>query len=108
MKQSFLDKIKASWGTKMYNLIFALLALCLTIVGAIFGGINVAAMLGLFAAIANNVAFFLVILFTLQYFQGGTQLQINKKIFEEGNVAAAIYQAAIVIALALLIGNSIM
>jgi uncharacterized membrane protein YjfL (UPF0719 family) len=57
---------------------------------------------------ANQVAFFLVILFTFQYFQGGTDLKINQKIFEEGNIAAAIYQASIVIAIAMLISGAIL
>jgi len=103
-----LDKIKATCGTKVYNLVFAVGALVLTLLAAWVGGAYLPAIVGLFAAMANQVSFFLVILFTLQYFQGGTELKIQQKIFEEGNIAAAIYQAAIIIALALLISGAIL
>jgi hypothetical protein len=95
-------------GTKIYNLVFALGALGLTVSASMFGGAYLPAIIGLFAAMANQVAFFLVILFTFQYFQGGTDLKINQKIFEEGNIAAAIYQASIVIAIAMLISGAIL
>jgi len=102
-------------GTKIYNLVFAVVALCLTLTASTVGGAYVPGIIGLFAAIANQVAFFLVILFTFQYFQGGTDffqggtdLKINQKIFEEGNIAAAIYQSSIVIAIAMLISGAIL
>ena len=100
----YLDKI----GTKVYNVLFAIGALSLTVSASYFGGAYLPAILGVFAAMANQVAFFLVILFTFQYFQGGTDLRINDKIFEDGNIAAAIYQGCIVIALALLISGAIL
>lgn len=92
----------------MYNLLFAGSALGLTLMSSWVGGAYLPAIVGLFAAMANQVAFFLVILFTFQYFQGGTDLKINDKIFEDGNIAAAIYQGFIVIALALLISGAIL
>jgi len=95
-------------GTKLYNLVFAIGALGLTVLASWVGGAYLPAIIGLFAAIANQVAFFLVILFTFQYFQGGTDLKINDKIFKEGNIAAGIYQGCIAIALALLISGAIL
>lgn len=106
--KNLLDKIKDSWGTKMHNLIFAVCALGLTVLASIFGGAYLPAILGIFAAMANNVAFFLVVLFTFQYFQGGTDLKIQDKIFQDGNIAAAIYQSAIILALALIISGAIL
>ncbi len=101
---NLLDKI----GTKVYNLVFAVCALGLTVTASIYGGAYLPAILGVFAAMANQVSFFLVVLFTLQYFQGGRNFKINDKIFEDGNIAAAIYQGAIVIALSLLISGAIL
>jgi len=108
MKESLFDRIKRTWGTKIYNLIFALGALSLTLGASLFGGVYLPGVIGVFAAMANNVAFFLVVLFTFQYFQGGTNLQINYKIYEEGNIAAGIYQGCIVLALAVIISGAIL
>jgi len=108
MKESLLDKFRRTAGTKFHNVIFSLGALSLTLLASWVGGAYLPAIVGLFASMANQVAFFLVILFTFQYFQGGTELNIQRKIFEEGNIAAAIYQGAIVLALAMLISGAIM
>ncbi len=108
MKETLKDKIRRTCGTKIYNLFFALGAFSLTLTASWVGGAYLPAIIGLFAAMANQIAFFLVILFTLQYFQGGTELKISHKIFEENNIAAAIYQGCIVIALALLISGAIL
>jgi len=103
-----LNKIKETSGTKVYNLAFSAGALSLTVLASVFGGAYLPAIIGVFAAMANQVAFFLVVLFSFQYFQGGTDLKINDKIFQDGNIAAAIYQGCIVIALALLISGAIL
>lgn len=104
---NWLEKLRKRVGGKTYNITLALFTIGLTIIAAFFGGIHIPALLGLFAAIFNHVAIFFLIFFTFQYFNGGAELDVQKKIYEEGNMAAAIYQAAIVLALAILIGGAI-
>jgi len=111
MTQRFLkwmDRARASMGTKTYNVVFALFAVFCTALLASWGPVQLVAILALFAAAMNNVALYLLIVFSLQYFQGGTKLDLQKKIFEEGNVAAAIYQGLIYLGIAILIGGAIM
>ena len=105
---NWIERMKTKMGTKTYNITFALFAICTTTLVSIFGGAHFPAIMGIFAACLNNVALFLLIISTLQYFQGGVSLNIQKKIFEEGNVAVAIYQGMIYLGIALLIGNAIM
>lgn len=105
---NWLEKAKTKMGTKTYNLSFAALAIvCTTLLSGI-GPAKIAPILALFVAALNNVALFLLIIFTLQYFQGGMTINIQKKIFEEGNIAVAIYQGLIYLGVALLIGQAIM
>lgn len=102
------EKMKNKVGTKTYNLTFAAAAIVCTTLLSIFGGIQVAAILGLFIAAVNNVAIYLLIISTFQYFFGGIRLEIHKKIFEEGNIAAALYMGLIYLGIAILIGGAIM
>ena len=105
---NWLDKIKSKVGTKTYNISFALFAiLCTTLISGI-GPAHIAPILALFVAALNNVALFLLIIFTLQYFQGGTSNNLHKKIFDEGNIAVALYQGLIYLGIAILISGAIM
>lgn len=105
---NWLDRVKSKIGTKTYNVSFALGAIiCTTLLSGI-GPAKIAPILALFVAALNNVALFLLIIFTLQYFQGGTTMNIQKKIFEEGNIAVALYQGLIYLGIAILIGGAIM
>lgn len=108
MLLNWLDKIKAKVGTKTYNVFFALFAVaCTTLISGI-GPAKILPILALFVAALNNVALFLLIIFTLQYFQGGANSNIHKAIFEDGNIAAAIFQGLIYLGIAILIGGAIM
>jgi hypothetical protein len=100
--------VNQRFGTGAYGVVFALATIIFTVTAGMLGGLHLPGVIGLFAAITNHVALFILILFTFQYFQGGVDLNITKKIFEEGNVAAAIYQGAIVIAFAIIISGAIM
>jgi hypothetical protein len=94
-------------GTKTYNLVFAICAIGVTTLLSIFGGVHLPALAALFVAMFNNVALYLLIISTFSYFFGGVQLKLNKKIFEEGNIAAAIYMGLIYLGIAILIGGAI-
>lgn len=103
----WFEKLRKRVGGKTYNVTMALFTIGLTIIAAFFGGIHVPALLGLFAAIFNHVAIFFLVFFTFQYFHGGAELDVQKKIYQDGNIAASIYQSAIILALAILIGGAI-
>ena len=71
------------------------------------GTIQVASIVGMFGAVGFNVIFLLGLGFGLQFFQLGTKRDIQTEIFDQNNVAAAIYQAGIWIALAMVIAKGI-
>lgn len=69
------------------------------------GTIQIASLVGMFGAVGFNVIFLLGLGFGLQYFQLGTKRDIQTEIFDQNNVAAAIYQVGIWIALAMVIAK---
>lgn len=102
-----LDKLRGSIGTKTFNLILAIIAIILTSLVATWGGAHLPAIFSLFSAAVNNISLFLLVLTTFQYFYGGEKLNVMKKIFDDGNVAAAIYMGFVALAFAILIGQAI-
>lgn len=62
---------------------------------------------GLLGGVIFNVSLLLIVGFGLQKFQLGTNRDIQKDIFDKGNVAAAIYQLGIWLALALVISKGL-
>ena len=62
---------------------------------------------GMGGAIGFNVVLLLSLGFGLQYFQLGTKRDIQAEIYDQSNIAAAIYQAGIWIALAMVISKSL-
>lgn len=55
------------------------------------------------AGSALNIALFLAVAFGLQFFMAGVGTDVNKKIFDDMNIAAAYYMGALMLSLALLI-----
>jgi len=106
---AFLKAIKTRMGTGQFNLLFSVFAIAFTMAAGAFGGnINIASLWGLFAAMLNNVALYMVIIFTLQYFQFGSQRDVNESIFKEGNVAAGVFQGCIVIGIAIVMSRAML
>ena len=85
----------------------------IVIVGSIIGfllgsgAIDKGSFIGMFGAIGFNVVLLLVTGFGLQYFQMGTDTDLQKKILQENNTALAIYQAGIWLALAIVISKGL-
>ena len=55
-----------------------------------------------------NVSILLLIAFGLQRFQLGSRRNVQKEIFDDNNIAAAIYQVGIWIALAIVVSKGLM
>jgi uncharacterized membrane protein YjfL (UPF0719 family) len=72
------------------------------------GKIEKDSVIGMFGAVGFNVILLLSLGFGLQYFQLGTDKDIQDEIFVEHNIAAAIYQVGIWIALAIVIAKGMM
>jgi uncharacterized membrane protein YjfL (UPF0719 family) len=72
------------------------------------GNVDQNSVVGMFGGISFNVAIFLAVVFGLQHFQLGTDRDIQKEIYDEKNMAAAIYQAGLWIGLGLVIAKGIM
>lgn len=105
---NFLRRINEKFGTLAYNILFSLLTLILISSIIAWGPVKLITIFSIMAAAMNNVALFLLIVFSLQYFQGGARLNIQKQIYEKQNIAAAIYQGFLYLGIALLISQSIM
>jgi hypothetical protein len=73
----------------------------------IFAGIEKDSVIGMLGGIGFNVTLLLSLGFGLQYFQMGTRFDIQKEIYDEQNIAGAIYQAGIWIALAIVIAKGL-
>lgn len=71
------------------------------------GAVDQNSVVGMAGGVAFNVAIFLSVIFGLQYFQLGTNRDIQREIYDEQNVAAAIYQAGLWIGLALVIAKGV-
>lgn len=69
------------------------------------GSVDTNIIVGMFGNIGFNVAFFLATVFGLQYFQLGTGRDIQGEIFDSNNIAAAIYQGFLFLALAIVIAK---
>lgn len=72
------------------------------------GSVVVPAVVGMLGGIAFNVSLFLILAFGLQKFQLGTKRDIPSEIFDENNVAAAVYQGMLFVALAIVISRGLM
>ena len=72
------------------------------------GSADANSVLSLFTGIMMNVALFLGIAFGLQFFQMGIGTDVTKEIYNEHNIAAAIYQAGLFMALAIVIAKGLM
>lgn len=73
-----------------------------------FGHASGESVIGMLGGILFNVSLLLSIGFGLQFFQLGTDRDIQKEIFDDGNVAAAIYQLGLWLALAIVISKGLM
>ena len=72
------------------------------------GNVDKNSIIGMLGAIFFNVSLLLGVGFGLQHFQLGTKRNIQKEIFDDNNIAAAIYQIGIWISLAIVISKGIM
>lgn len=91
-----------------YNIIFHLLTVAF-LSYLVFGGrVDLDTIISMGTGIIFNVSLLLLIAFSLQRYQLGSKRNIQKEIFEENNIAAAIYQLGIWISLALVISKGLM
>lgn len=72
------------------------------------GNVDPNSVIGMLGGISFNVALFLATVFGLQYYQMGTGRDIQKEIFDQSNLAAAVYEAGLFIAIAIVISKGIM
>lgn len=69
------------------------------------GSVDQNSIVGMLGSTGFNVAFFLAVVFGFQKFQMGTDYNVPAKIFEEANIAVAIYQGFLFLALAIVIAK---
>ena len=93
---------------KFFNLGIAVLVVGVVGFLVFTGAVSKDSVIGMFAGIMFNVSIFLSVAFGLQFFQLTTKRDVQKEIFDEHNVAAAIYQGFIFLALAIVISKGIM
>lgn len=70
------------------------------------GSVALASLLGMIGSTFFNLSIFLSSIFGLQYFQLGTGRDIQKEIFDESNIAAAIYQGLLFLGIAIIISKA--
>ena len=70
------------------------------------GSVETSSVLGMFGSTLFNLSFFLCATFGLQYFQLGIGRNIQEEIFDEHNMAAALYQGFLFIAIAIIIAKA--
>lgn len=90
-----------------FNIAFILATVGL-VVYLINGGVNLASVTGQLGGVAFSVSILLGVAFGLQKFLYNTKFDIQQQIYENQNIAAAIYQVGIWIALAMVISKGIM
>jgi hypothetical protein len=73
-----------------------------------FAGIAKDSVIGMLGGVGFNVSLLLSLGFGLQYFQMGTDIDIQEEIYTEHNIAGAIYQAGIWISLAIVIAKGLL
>jgi len=73
-----------------------------------FDKVNIDSIVGLFGGVVFNVSLLLVVGFSLQKIQNGWNYNIQTEIYENQNIAAAIYQLGIWLALALVIAKGLL
>lgn len=91
-----------------FNIAFIVATIGLIAYLIIDGNVQQSSVVGMLGGIGFNVALLLGIGFGLQKFQLGTKRDIQIEIFDNNNIAASIYQAALWIALAIVIAKGIM
>lgn len=72
-----------------------------------FGNVDKNSVIGILGSIGFNLALLLSIGFGLQYFQLGTDKDIQSEIYQNENLAAAVYQGAIWISIAITISKGL-
>lgn len=88
-----------------YGIIGLTIAIILYLV--LGGSVDKNSIIGMLGAISFNVTLLLGLGFGLQYYQFGTDKDIQNEIYNEHNIAAAVYQAGIWLALAIVIGKGL-
>lgn len=109
MKNSITDKYD-KFEAKERHFNFAFLLGTLGFIGylVMYNRVEIDTIISMGTGIIFNVIILLLIVFGLQKFQLGTKRDIQKEIFDKNNIAAAIYQAGIWLALALVISKGLM
>jgi hypothetical protein len=93
---------------KYFN-IGVIVATALILGGLVIGGvIEKTSVMGNLAGVGFNLSLFLGAVFGLQYFQRGTGTDIGSEIFDEGNIAAGIYQGFLFLSIATIIAKGLL
>ena len=92
---------------KHYIIGFIIATIAIIIYLLVGGSIEQGSVFGMLGGLFFNLSVFLGTVFGLQYYQLGTGRDIQSEIFDEKNLAAALYQGALFIAIALVIGKGL-
>jgi hypothetical protein len=103
-----IEWIKLNINHTWYNYATMLFCACLIYLANKFGGANFNSIIGIFGGIGANVILWISLVFGLEYFQLGIDRNIKKEIYDEHNIAAAIYELGIKIGLALIIAKGLL
>jgi len=91
-----------------FNSVIGLLTLGVIFYLIASGAVVGSAVIGMLGGIAFNLSLFLIVAFGLQKFQLGTKRDIPAEVFDESNIAAAIYQGLLFVAIAIVISKGLM
>jgi uncharacterized membrane protein YjfL (UPF0719 family) len=93
---------------KFFNITLAVVVS--TLIGFLIfsGSIDKNSVLGMLGAVGFNLVLFLSTAFGLQYFQLTQDRDIQQEIFDENNIAAAIYQGFLFLGIAIVIAKGVM
>jgi uncharacterized membrane protein YjfL (UPF0719 family) len=109
MKNKLIDKYdKFEAKESHFNTAFVIGTVALISYLTMFTRVDIDTIISMGTGIVFNVVILLLVGFGLQKFQLGTKRDIQKEIFDDHNIAAAIYQMGIWLALALVISKGLM
>lgn len=93
---------------RFYSILLFIISIILCFILIIFKTTNLENIFAIIAAIFLNVSLFLIIIISLLFFQYGIGFDIQEEIFEENNIAGAIFEGFIILSIAIIIARSIL
>lgn len=103
---SKMDWIKVNINHTWFNWIVSFLTAAVVFYLVNIGTVEKTSVFGLLGGMMTNVSVYLAVAFGLQFFQMGIGKDIQKEIYTEHNIAAAIYQGFLLLGIAIVIARA--